>query len=225
MNRIAIIGNYLPRQCGIATFTTDLSQAISSEFPALESFVLAMNDAGRRYEYPGRVQFEIAAPDPAAYQRAAAYLNVNQVDLVSVQHEFGIFGGPAGRHVLDLLEPDVDESHVLEQGPEGVGPEVPVHVVQPRVPLDQGGVVDLFERIDREDDPAAGFQDPAALTQDLLVVLDVLDDELHALGVRVMLNPHVDVRDGSWRGQFAPADPAAAAAFMPLSKTAVSPPT
>src|SRR5580698_9779316 len=98
-----MLGNHLPRQCGIATFTTDLGAAIAAEDPRVECFVLAMNDPGRRHAYPERVRFEIAESDLASYRRAADFLNVNAVDVVSVQHEFGIFGGKAGRHVLQLL--------------------------------------------------------------------------------------------------------------------------
>jgi glycosyltransferase involved in cell wall biosynthesis len=98
-----MLGNHLPRQCGIATFTSDLAAAIGSEHPDLECFVLAMNDPGRQHAYPARVRFEIAESDLASYRRAADFLNVNGVDVVSVQHEYGIFGGKAGRHVLQLL--------------------------------------------------------------------------------------------------------------------------
>jgi glycosyltransferase involved in cell wall biosynthesis len=103
IRRVAMLGNYLPRQCGIATFTADLSDAIAAEVPALDCFVLAMNDGGARYPYPPRVRFEIAENEPTAYRRAADFLNVNTVDVVSVQHEYGIFGGKAGAHVLALL--------------------------------------------------------------------------------------------------------------------------
>src|SRR6185436_11595933 len=88
---------------GIATFTTDLSGAIAREFPKVDSFVLAMNDAGSTRSYPPRVRFELDADDPQAYLRAADFLNVNDVDLLSVQHEYGIFGGKAGSHVLTTL--------------------------------------------------------------------------------------------------------------------------
>ena len=100
---IALLGNHLPRKCGIATFTNDLATAISDEFPELDCFVLAMNEAGGRHDYPPRVRFEIAESDHAAYRRAADFLNVSQVDVVSLQHEYGIFGGKAGAHVLTLL--------------------------------------------------------------------------------------------------------------------------
>ena len=100
---IAILGNHAPRQCGIATFTTDLSDAIGAEFAGLDCFVLAMNDAGHRHAYPARVRFEIAESDLTSYRRAADFLNVNNVDVVCIQHEYGIFGGKAGGHVLTLL--------------------------------------------------------------------------------------------------------------------------
>ncbi|MCC7383393.1 MAG: glycosyltransferase family 4 protein [Deltaproteobacteria bacterium] len=103
LRRIAVLGNHLPRQCGIATFTADLSEAISAEHPALDCFVLAMNEADRHHVYPERVRFEINATDVASYRRAADFLNAGSVDLVSVQHEYGIYGGAAGSHVLALL--------------------------------------------------------------------------------------------------------------------------
>jgi len=93
----------VPRQCGIATFTTDLGAAIAAEHPEIDCFVLAMNDPGKRHDYPARVRFELSEGDVASYRRAADYLNVNAVDVVSVQHEYGIFGGKAGAHVLELL--------------------------------------------------------------------------------------------------------------------------
>jgi glycosyltransferase involved in cell wall biosynthesis len=103
IGRFAVLGNHLPRQCGIATFTTHLADALIAEMPGVDGFVLAMNDAGRRHAYPSRVRFEINEGDLASYRRAADFLNVNQVDLLSVQHEYGIFGGRAGAHLLALL--------------------------------------------------------------------------------------------------------------------------
>ena len=121
LRKIAVLGNHLPRQCGIATFTADLSEAISTQCPALECFVLAMNEAGQRYAYPERVRFEISAPDVASYRRAADFLNVSPVDLVSVQHEYGIFGGKAGSHLLALLRelrmPVVTTLHTILAAP------------------------------------------------------------------------------------------------------------
>lgn len=103
LQRIALLGNHLPRQCGIATFTTDLSAAMAEEFPSIDCFVVAMNDAAPRRGYPPAVRFEIEENDIASYRRAVDYLNVSTVDAVSLQHEYGIFGGRAGSLVLPLL--------------------------------------------------------------------------------------------------------------------------
>src|SRR5689334_18831986 len=100
---IAILGTHLPRQCGIATFTTDLADALGAEYPALDCFALAVNDPGRRHAYPARVRFELSENDVASYRRAADFLNVNALDVVCLQHEYGIFGGKAGSHLLPLL--------------------------------------------------------------------------------------------------------------------------
>ena len=121
MKRLAILGNHLPRQCGIATFTTHLADALATALPDVDSFVLAMNDAGRRHTYPSRVRFEIAEGDLGSYRRAADFLNVNHVDVLSVQHEYGIFGGKAGAHVLALLRelrmPIVTTLHTVLSAP------------------------------------------------------------------------------------------------------------
>lgn len=103
VRRVAVLGNHLPRQCGIATFTTHLSDAIQAQGDDLDCFVLAMNDGSNRYQYPARVRFEITEGDLSSYRRAADFLNVNTVDVLCVQHEFGIFGGKVGAHVLVLL--------------------------------------------------------------------------------------------------------------------------
>jgi len=103
IRRVAILGNHLPRQCGIATFTTDLSDSIAAQFSKLDCVVVAMNDGGQSYLYPPRVGFEIDESDLGSYKRAAEFLNSNRVDVVSVQHEYGIFGGKAGSYLLTLL--------------------------------------------------------------------------------------------------------------------------
>lgn len=103
IRKVAMLGNHVPRRCGIATFTTDLSEAIAGEFPVLDCFVLAMNDAGQHHAYPPRVRFELAENDVGSYRRAADFLNVNGVDVVCLQHEYGIFGGKAGSLLLPLL--------------------------------------------------------------------------------------------------------------------------
>ncbi|MGD0480142.1 MAG: glycosyltransferase family 4 protein [Terracidiphilus sp.] len=129
--RIAVIGNHLPRQCGIATFTTDLSNAITAEYGAAALSVVAVNDAQSSYAYPARVRFQIAEGDISSYRATANFLNASGVDLVCLQHEYGIFGGKAGSHVLELLrrltmpvvttlhtvlsQPDRDQRIVMQQ--------------------------------------------------------------------------------------------------------------
>jgi glycosyltransferase involved in cell wall biosynthesis len=129
--RIAFIGNYLPRECGIATFTTDLCTALAAEFGQGRLFAIPVNDPDSSYEYPEQVRLEIAQEDIASYERAAEFLNFNGNDLVCLQHEYGIFGGSAGRYILALLrklrmplvttlhtvlrEPDANQRIVLEE--------------------------------------------------------------------------------------------------------------
>jgi glycosyltransferase involved in cell wall biosynthesis len=103
LNRIAFVGNHVPRRCGLATFTRDLRSAVAAHLPEAECAVVAMNDRGAAYDYPAEVRFECADGDRAAFARAAEFLNLANVDVVSLQHEYGIFGGEAGSHVLDLL--------------------------------------------------------------------------------------------------------------------------
>jgi len=103
IRKIAFLGDYLPRKCGIATFTTDLRCAVAAEFPAMQCLVVPVNDIAVGYDYPAEVRFEIAEQDLPSYLRAADFLNITDVDVVCVEHEFGIFGGPAGSHVLALL--------------------------------------------------------------------------------------------------------------------------
>ena len=102
--RIAVIGNHVPRQCGIATFTTDLCNAIAGEYGAAQLSVVAVNDRQSSYLYPERVRFEIGEGDLASYRSAANYLNASNVDLVCLQHEYGIFGGKSGNYIIELLK-------------------------------------------------------------------------------------------------------------------------
>ncbi|MGD8806923.1 MAG: glycosyltransferase family 4 protein [Chloroflexota bacterium] len=124
INRIGFVGNYLPRQCGIATFTTDLSEAIATEYRDTSCIALPVNDIEAGYAYPARVRFELAEKDIDSYRRAADFLNINSVDLVCLQHEYGIFGGPAGSHILALLRelrmPVVTTLHTILQDPSPV---------------------------------------------------------------------------------------------------------
>jgi glycosyltransferase involved in cell wall biosynthesis len=103
LNRIAFIGNSLPRRCGIATFTTDLHRAIATSRDDLEAIIVAMTDHGNVYEYPSTVGFQINDDCLEDYICAAEFLNGSQLKAVSLQHEFGIFGGPSGSHIIALL--------------------------------------------------------------------------------------------------------------------------
>jgi glycosyltransferase involved in cell wall biosynthesis len=103
IRKVAFLGDYLPRKCGIATFTTDLRCAVAAAFPAIQCPVVPVNDLEEGYDYPPEVRFEIAEQDLPSYLRAADFLNISDVDVLCVEHEFGIFGGPAGSHVLALL--------------------------------------------------------------------------------------------------------------------------
>ena len=103
IRKIAFLGDYLPRQCGIATFTCDVLSAVAAEHPEIQCFAVPVNDLKGGYEYPAAVRFEIEEQDLSSYQRAADFLNIGNADIVCVQHEFGIYGGPAGSHLLALL--------------------------------------------------------------------------------------------------------------------------
>src|SRR5947209_9761029 len=131
IRRIAFVGDYLPRKCGIATFTHDMYASVSGHFPEAECFVVPVNDQPEGYDYPPEVRFEIDERDLESYRRAADFLNFANTDVVCLQHVYGIYGGTAGRHVLALLrdlrmpvvttchtllrEPDADQRRVLTQ--------------------------------------------------------------------------------------------------------------
>src|ERR1700735_5459638 len=102
-SRIAVIENYLPRHCGIATFTTDLCDAISSEYGTARLMALPVNDTEQAYDYPARVRWSLAQDDLSSYHKAAEFLNFHNIDMVCLQHEYGIFGGTVGSHILHLL--------------------------------------------------------------------------------------------------------------------------
>lgn len=103
LRRIAFVGNSLPRRCGIATFTADLERAVRTSDAGLETAIVAMTDHARTYDYPPVVRFRINDANLEDYGKAAELLNDSHFDVVSLQHEFGIFGGEAGKHVLTLL--------------------------------------------------------------------------------------------------------------------------
>jgi glycosyltransferase involved in cell wall biosynthesis len=102
--RIAFLGDYTPRMCGIATFTHDLCEAVAGAAPGSDCFVAAVNDRTQGYDYPPRVRVEFQEKDLGSYRRVADFLNFSNADVLCVQHEFGIYGGPAGSHLLTLLK-------------------------------------------------------------------------------------------------------------------------
>ena len=132
-NRIAFIGNSLPRRCGIATFTTDLQNAVAAARGDLETVIVAMTDHGQTYDYPSTVGFQVNDNRPEDYIRAAEFLNSGRFDAVSLQHEFGIFGGEAGSHILALLSrltiPVVTTLHTVLSEPTKAQRDVLVRII------------------------------------------------------------------------------------------------
>ena len=121
VRKIAFVADHLPRKCGIATFTSDLLAAVAEAYPKSQCLSVAVNDIKGGYEYPEVVRYEIEEQDQPSYLRAADFLNINNVDIVCLQHEFGIFGGPAGSHILALLRdvrmPVVTTLHTVLRDP------------------------------------------------------------------------------------------------------------
>ena len=121
VRQIAFVGDHLPRKCGIATFTSDLLAAVASANPQSQCFSVSVNDIKGGYEYPEVVRFEIEEQDLSSYLRAADFLNISNVDIVCLQHEFGIFGGAAGGHILAFLRelrvPVVTTLHTILREP------------------------------------------------------------------------------------------------------------
>jgi len=122
LKKIAFLGNYIPRRCGIATFTASLCGAVTVQLPATECLVAAVNDNTQSYQYPPDVHFEIEEQNPLSYRHAAEFFNLNNVDVVSIQHEFGIYGGEAGELILDFLKalevPSVVTLHTVLKEPD-----------------------------------------------------------------------------------------------------------
>jgi glycosyltransferase involved in cell wall biosynthesis len=120
---IAFVGDYLPRKCGIATFTYDMRASIASRYPDAECFVVPVNDRAEGYDYPPEVKFEIEERNLESYLRAADYLNFANTNIVCLQHEYGIYGGTAGAHILgmvrDLRMPVVTTFHTVLKEPNG----------------------------------------------------------------------------------------------------------
>ena len=121
LRRVAFLGTYPPRLCGIATFAANLRAAVAGAAPDVDCFALAMSDGTVSGEYPPEVRLEIPEADVGAYERAADFLADTNADVLSVQHEYGIFGGPDGAHLLPLLErarlPVVTTLHTVLERP------------------------------------------------------------------------------------------------------------
>ncbi|HEV3312415.1 MAG TPA: hypothetical protein VG815_18035, partial [Chloroflexota bacterium] len=136
--RTAFLATYPPRECGIGTFTYDLVNAYDSIDPSRLSTVIAMTDYGAKYDfdlhdYQGRVRHEIEAEDRASYRRAALDINKSRIQVVNIQHEYGIFGGEDGDHLLDFMaacdRPMVVTMHTVLPHPEGHFQEVTQEIV------------------------------------------------------------------------------------------------
>jgi len=125
---IAFIGNCLPRTCGIATFTYDLAEATAVANRTGIVQIVAINDHPRGYAYPARVTHTILQEELADYEAAADYINATRVDVVSLQHEFGIFGGDRGSHILTFLRrlrrPVVVTCHTVPVSPDPLQREI-----------------------------------------------------------------------------------------------------
>jgi glycosyltransferase involved in cell wall biosynthesis len=121
IDSVALIGSYLPRQCGIATFTADLASAILENIPGIDCAVVAMNDRAEGYEYPDEVQFQIGQDKLSEYRLAANFLNMRDPDVVCLQHEYGIFGGQRGSFIIELAQnlrvPLVTTFHTVLKNP------------------------------------------------------------------------------------------------------------
>jgi glycosyltransferase involved in cell wall biosynthesis len=126
---IAFVGTYLPRACGLATFTYDLAEAVAERCGDGEPVIVAaMNDRPEGYVYPDRVTFELREGNKTDYTRAADFLNYSRIDVVCLQHEFNIFGGQAGSNILsmlrDLHRPVVVTCHTVLRDPDAARKEV-----------------------------------------------------------------------------------------------------
>lgn len=119
--RIAFLGNFVPQMCGIATFTHDLYQAIALAAPEADCYVAAVTDTREGYDYPEAVTIQFHEKDLRSYRRTADTLNFKNADVLCLQHEFGIYGGAAGSHLLTLLRevrmPVVTTLHTILEHP------------------------------------------------------------------------------------------------------------
>jgi len=133
-SQIAFIGDFVPRQCGIATFTHNLCTAVQEACPDAQCIVGAVNDHQHNYVYPPEVRFEFHERDLDSYRRAADFLNINNIDVLCLQHEFGIYGGAAGSHILALLRdakmPVITTLHTVLQQPDDAQRQVMLELIE-----------------------------------------------------------------------------------------------
>jgi glycosyltransferase involved in cell wall biosynthesis len=119
--KIAFVGSFPPRRCGIATFTSDLAEAVGGAHPDVRCEVVALNDRPAGHAYDDHVTVEIAQENAEDYIAAAQALNESGADVVSLQHEFGIFGGASGEHILlfcaELKCPVITTLHTVLERP------------------------------------------------------------------------------------------------------------
>jgi glycosyltransferase involved in cell wall biosynthesis len=120
--KVLFIGTYVPKECGIATFTYDLLNSVSGEYNGVECEVIALNDPDETYVYPEEVVFQIERNKIEDYYRAADYINQSDVDIVCLQHEFGLYWGDAGDYIFSLLsgisKPVITTMHTVIRDPE-----------------------------------------------------------------------------------------------------------
>ncbi|HEV7289149.1 glycosyltransferase family 4 protein [Sphingomonas sp.] len=121
VDHIALIGNFLPRKCGLATFTTDCFEAMRARFPEMRVDVYAMDDRPGSYDFPPAVTATIPQDDRVAYLDAARAIDASGAQAIWVQHEYGIYGGPAGEHLIALLDrsglPVIATLHTVLEAP------------------------------------------------------------------------------------------------------------
>ncbi|MCC4769279.1 glycosyltransferase [Methanosarcina sp. DH2] len=120
--KVLFIGTYVPKECGIATFTSDLLNSVSGDDKGVHCEVIALNDPSETYNYPKEVVFQIQRDKIDDYYRAADYINQSDADIVCLQHEFGLFCGDAGDYIFAILsginKPVITTMHTVIQEPD-----------------------------------------------------------------------------------------------------------
>jgi len=102
--RVIYVSSYIPRKCGIATYTKDLTNAINLLNPYALAEILAVNRNGEELNYPWEVKYRITQNEPETYPQAAHYVNQSSADITSLQHEYGLFGGQNGKDIVPFIE-------------------------------------------------------------------------------------------------------------------------